>query len=49
MVNGRILLKNGAFTSVDETAVYQSANKTLSRLMEKSGYAFTPCSWPIIQ
>lgn len=48
MVNGRALLKDGNFTSVDEGAVYRSANDTLNRLTEKSGYAFKPCSWPII-
>ena len=48
MVNGKILLQNGEFTSVDEEAVYRSANETLNRLTEKSNYSFKPCSWPII-
>ncbi len=49
MVNGKVVLKNGHFTSVDESAVYRGANAVLDRLTEKSGYAFRPCSWPIIE
>lgn len=48
MVNGKILLEDGEFTSIDEQAVYRSANQTLNRLAEKSGYSFQPCSWPIV-
>jgi len=48
MVNGKILLKEGHFTSLDEQAIYCSANATLDCLSEKSGYKFKPCSWPII-
>lgn len=48
MVNGKILLEGGAFTSIDEQAVYRSANQTLDRLAEKSGYTFQPCTWPIV-
>ena len=49
MVNGKILLKGGNFTSVDESSVYREANKTLDYLCERSGFAFAPCSWPIIK
>ena len=49
IVNGRTVLTDDHFTTVDEAAVYADANKTLSRLVNAGGFQFRPCTWPIVE
>lgn len=49
VVNGRTVLTENHFTTVDEPAVYEEANKTLGRLISASGFQFKPCTWPVTE